>query len=142
AGRRRVACGGAARAAGSRLPALHRRRALRRGGQGMNNGTVSVIGCVQMDLVMTPVSELPPSGATRFVDSLGMRPGGAGANAALALTEVGITPRLAGALGDDELGRWLLADMEAAGVGAELIVLVGGATRMTAAAGAPGRDRS
>jgi len=108
----------------------------------MSQVSVSVIGCVQMDLIMTPVTELPPPGATRFVDALGLRPGGAGANAALALTEVGVTPRLAGALGDDELGRWLLADMQAAGVGGELLVVEGESTGMTVACEAPGRDRS
>ena len=108
----------------------------------MSDETVSVIGAVQVDLVMTPVSELPPPGATRFVDALGMRPGGAGANAALAFTEVGITPRLAGALGDDELGRWLLAEMEAAGVGGELLVVDGESTGVTVACEAPDHDRS
>jgi argininosuccinate lyase len=108
----------------------------------VNGDRVSVIGCVQMDLVMTPVAALPPSGATRFVDALGMRAGGAGANAALALAEVGVVPRLAGALGDDELGRWLMADMQRAGLGDELLVVDGEATGMTVACEAPGRDRS
>jgi sugar/nucleoside kinase (ribokinase family) len=96
----------------------------------MSPASVSVIGCVQMDLVMTPVAELPPPGATRFFDGLGLRPGGAGANTAPALTEVGVMPRLAGALGDDDLGRRLLSDMAAAGVGAELLVLAGESARV------------
>jgi sugar/nucleoside kinase (ribokinase family) len=108
----------------------------------MTGDRVSVIGCVQMDLVMTPVAELPPEGATRFVDELGMRAGGAGANAALALADVGIMPRLIGALGDDQLGQWLLEDMRAAGLADELLVVAGAATGATVAAEAPGRDRS
>lgn len=108
----------------------------------MSGARVSVIGCVQMDLVMTPVSALPPSGATRFVDELGMRPGGAGANAALAFTDVGVRPRLAGALGDDAFGRWLLDAMRAAGLAEELLVVAGQATGATVACESPGHDRS
>jgi sugar/nucleoside kinase (ribokinase family) len=70
--------------------------------------TVTVIGCVQVDLVLNPVADLPPSGATLFVDQMGMRAGGAGANAALALAEVELPPRLIGCIGDDSLGRWML----------------------------------
>lgn len=108
----------------------------------MSGGRVSVIGCVQVDLVVTPVEQLPPSGATRFVDDLGMRPGGAGANAALAFTDVGVRPRLAGALGDDQFGQWLLGVMREAGLADELLLSVGQSTGATVAVEAPGRDRS
>ncbi len=42
---------------------------------------VSVIGGVQVDVVITPVAQLPPPGQTTFVEQLAVRVGGAGANA-------------------------------------------------------------
>jgi sugar/nucleoside kinase (ribokinase family) len=103
--------------------------------------TVTVVGCVQVDLVVTPVRELPAAGATQFVEQMGMRAGGAGANAALALAELDMTPRLIGCLGDDHLGRWMLEQLPA-GLGDELAVVPDGRTGMTVACEAPGRDRS
>jgi sugar/nucleoside kinase (ribokinase family) len=103
--------------------------------------TVTVIGCAQVDLVMTPVAELPPSGATVFVDQMGMRAGGAGANAALALAEAGMSPRLIGCIGEDDLGRWLLEQLPAS-LADELVRVPDGRTGLTVAYEAPGRDRS
>jgi sugar/nucleoside kinase (ribokinase family) len=103
--------------------------------------TVTVVGCVQVDLVVTPVRALPAAGATQFVEQMGMRAGGAGANAALALAEVDMAPRLIGCIGDDHLGRWMLSQLPS-GLGDELVVVPDGRTGMTVACEAPGRDRS
>jgi len=103
--------------------------------------TVTVIGCVQVDLVMTPVPDLPHGGGTLFVDEMSMRVGGAGANAALALAEAGVRPRLIGCIGDDRLGRWMLDELPN-GLGEELYVSQAGRTGLTVACEAPGRDRT
>jgi sugar/nucleoside kinase (ribokinase family) len=103
--------------------------------------TVTVIGCVQVDLVVTPVGELPAPGGQQFVEQMGMRAGGAGANAALALAEVDMATRLIGCIGDDHLGRWLHAELPA-GLADELSVVPDGRTGLTVACEAPGRDRS
>jgi sugar/nucleoside kinase (ribokinase family) len=104
-------------------------------------GTVTVIGCVQVDLVVAPVSGLPPAGGTQFVEQMTLRPGGAGANAALALAELDVAPRLIGCLGDDHLGRWILDELPSA-LREDLTVVPGGRTGLTVACEAPGRDRS
>jgi argininosuccinate lyase len=103
--------------------------------------SVTVIGCVQVDLVMTPVADLPPSGATLFVDEATLRVGGAGANAALALAEAGVRPRLIGCIGEDRLGRWMLDELPD-GLAEELYVSDAGRTGLTVACEAPGRDRT
>jgi argininosuccinate lyase len=103
--------------------------------------TVTVIGCVQVDLVMTPVPDLPHGGGTLFVDEMSLRVGGAGANAALALAEAGVRPRLIGCIGDDRLGRWMLDELPN-GLGEELYVSEAGRTGLTVACEAPGRDRT
>src|SRR3954468_2995427 len=104
-------------------------------------GTVTVIGCVQADLVGAPVSRLPPAGGTQFVEQMTLRPGGAGANAALALAELDVAPRLIGCLGDDHLGHWIL-DQLPPPLREELTVVPDGRTGLTVACEAPGRDRS
>jgi sugar/nucleoside kinase (ribokinase family) len=72
---------------------------------------------------------------------MGMRAGGAGANAALALAEVELPPRLIGCIGDDSLGRWMLEQLPDA-LGEELLVVPEGRTGLTVACEAPGRDRT
>ena len=52
--------------------------------------SVTVIGCVQSDVVMSPVSDLPPAGGTLLTEQMTIRVGGAGANAALASVETGM----------------------------------------------------
>ncbi len=103
---------------------------------------VTVIGCVQVDLVLTPVTALPAAGATLLVEEMGLRVGGAGANAALALAEAGIHARLIGAVGDDHFGGWLLEQLGAFGLADEIHVAAGEPTGLTVAVEAPERERS
>src|SRR5690349_6261578 len=84
--------------------------------------TVTVIGCVQVDLLLAPVHDLPAAGASAFVEDMSLRVGGAGANAALALAEAGMTPRLVGAVGDDHFGRWILDQLADFGLTADITV--------------------
>jgi sugar/nucleoside kinase (ribokinase family) len=104
--------------------------------------SVTVIGCVQVDLVLTPVADLPPAGTSLFVDDMSLRVGGAGANAALALAEVGIPPRLVGCVGDDQFGHWILDELLAHGLAGDIRVDRHGRTGLTVACEAPLRDRS
>ena len=103
---------------------------------------VTVIGCVQVDLVLTPVDALPPAGGSAFVDEMSLRVGGAGANTALALAEVGVTPRLVGAVGDDHFGRWILERLGEFDLADDMHVEPGAPTGLTVAAEAPHRERA
>ncbi len=104
--------------------------------------SVTVIGCVQADVVMSPVSDLPPPGGTLLADQLSMRVGGAGANAALAFAEAGLPVRLVGAIGDDHLGSWMRELLAPAGLAADLVVLSGQPSGLTVAVESPVRDRT
>jgi sugar/nucleoside kinase (ribokinase family) len=104
--------------------------------------TVTVIGCVQVDLLLAPVHAVPLPGTSTFVDQMNLRVGGAGANAALALIEAGMSPRLVGAVGDDHFGRWILDQLVGFGLGEDVVVDPEQATGLTVAIEAPGRDRS
>ena len=108
----------------------------------MGTATVTVIGCVQADVVMSPVSDLPPAGGTLLADEMTIRVGGAGANAALALAEAGMQVRLIGCVGDDELGDLMRDELAPFGLADELISLTGGTTGLTVALESPSRDRT
>jgi sugar/nucleoside kinase (ribokinase family) len=103
---------------------------------------VTVIGCVNVDLLLAPLVDVPPPGTAAFVDRMDLRVGGAGANAALALLEAGMTPRLVGAVGDDHYGRWALEQLAEFGLGEDIVVDAEQATGLTVAVEGPGRDRS
>jgi sugar/nucleoside kinase (ribokinase family) len=103
---------------------------------------VTVIGCVQADVLMSPVSELPPSGATLLIDEMSVRTGGAGANAALAFAEAGLPVRLMGCIGNDQVGRWMSEELEPWGLADELVVLDSEPSGLTVALESPERDRT
>lgn len=104
--------------------------------------TVTVIGCVQADVVASPVTDLPPSGATALLDHTSVRVGGAGANAALALAETGMTVRLLGCVGDDHLGHWMRDELALHGLAEELNVVAGEPSGLTIALESSQRDRT
>ena len=103
---------------------------------------VTVIGGVQADVVIRPVTELPPPGATRLTEFTSIRVGGAGANAALAFMETGLPVRLMGCVGEDRLGEWMRQELSEAGVADELAVLQGRPTGITVALESDERDRT
>jgi sugar/nucleoside kinase (ribokinase family) len=103
---------------------------------------VTVIGGVQVDVLMSPVTELPAPGATLLTDHMSLRVGGAGANAALAFGEAGMAVRLMGCVGEDQLGDWMREALTSAGIADELAVLPGQATGLTVALESGRRDRT
>lgn len=104
--------------------------------------SVTVIGCVQADVLTSPVSELPPPGGALLTERMSVRVGGAGANSALALVETGMHVRLVGRLGEDQLGRWMREELAPAGLADELLVASTGSTGLTVALESPERDRT
>lgn len=104
--------------------------------------SVTVIGCVQADVLTGPVTELPPAGATLLTERMSVRVGGAGANAALALAETGMSVRLIGCVGDDQLGRWMRDELASVGLADELVVTSPGSSGLTVALESPERDRT
>jgi sugar/nucleoside kinase (ribokinase family) len=104
--------------------------------------TVSVIGNLNVDLLVSPVRELPPPGTDLPVENMEVRAAGAAGNTALTLAALGGPPRMVGCVGDDRFGRFLLDEFLAAGIDGAVSVLPGEATGISIAFEAPGRDRS
>ena len=104
--------------------------------------TVTIIGCVQADVLMSPVTDLPAPGGTLLTEQTAIRVGGAGANAALASIEAGLRVRLIGCIGEDELGIWIRGQLALAGLANELVAVAGETTGLTVALESAARDRS
>ena len=103
---------------------------------------LAVLGNVNADVVARPVSDLPPPGGDMLVDTVEVRVGGAAANAALALVALGCRPRLAGCVGDDLLGTFVLGRLRDRGLAEEVRVLPGVPTGVSICLEGPARDRT
>lgn len=86
---------------------------------------VCVLGSLNTDLVVD-VPALPSPGQTVTGGSLLRAPGGKGANQAVAARRLGAEVGLVGAVGDDDLGRELLAGLSVEGVDVAHVALLPG----------------
>src|SRR5215216_2127151 len=103
---------------------------------------ISVIGNVNIDLLVWPVTELPPPGADLPVETIEIRAAGSAGNTALALARLGHIPHLIGCVGDDHFGQFILQELAAAGIEEGVAVVPDQPTGISVAFEAPGRDRS
>jgi len=71
------------------------------------SGPVTIIGNVNVDLIMGPQAPWPQPGTEVVLPSGELRVGGAAGNAALAVQALGLSCRLVANRGDDIFGRWL-----------------------------------
>jgi len=83
---------------------------------------IVVVGNMVADLLAKPVEEMPPRGAVQPVPQLELQSGGCGANAANALACLGVDVAVAGMVGNDPLGDFLVEDMRANGVDVSAVV--------------------
>ncbi len=91
---------------------------------------VLCVGGLVADVIVRPVDALP-SGRLAFTDSVTLSPGGCALNAALGLRKLGVASAVAGRVGRDAFGEFLLAACDAAGVGRESVVTDGAAATAT-----------
>ena len=76
---------------------------------------ITVFGSINVDLVCR-VAKSPLPGETVLGSDYQLIPGGKGANQALAARRAGAEVRLVGAIGDDDIGKTALIELEPAGV--------------------------
>ncbi len=86
-----------------------------------------VVGSVNVDLVVR-TERLPAPGETVTTGTFAQHPGGKGGNQAVAAARLGAHVTFVGAVGNDELGRAALADLQAEGVGVSGLRVAGVAT--------------
>lgn len=77
---------------------------------------VTCLGILVADVVGRPVDDLPPPGALRLVERMGLFPGGCAGNTASALARLGFASSVIGAVGDDVFGRLLVESLRREGV--------------------------
>jgi sugar/nucleoside kinase (ribokinase family) len=101
---------------------------------------VVVVGDVATDVVAV-LDGAPAPGSDRPA-SIRTRGGGAGANVAVHLAQLGVPVVLAGCVGDDPAGAGLVAELTAAGVGLRLRTVAGATTGTIVSLVEPGGQRS
>jgi sugar/nucleoside kinase (ribokinase family) len=77
---------------------------------------VVCLGILVADAIARPVGELPERGSLALVDEISLHGGGCAVNTASALVRLGLTAGVAGKVGDDALGRYLLGLLDERGV--------------------------
>lgn len=102
---------------------------------------IAVVGSINMDLVVT-ADRLPGTGETITGKDLQYLPGGKGANQAAAAAKLGAEVQMFGCVGDDDLGKSLLANLANVGVGIAHIKIVPGVTSGTALITVGGGDNT
>lgn len=81
----------------------------------MSSGSIAVVGSANMDLVGY-VSDLPGAGETVLAERTSRRPGGKGANQAVAAARLGLRASFVGAVGTDQFGEEVLGALRSDGV--------------------------
>lgn len=95
------------------------------GGGSPGATTIAVVGSVNLDLVVE-ADRLPAPGETVLGSDVAYRPGGKGANQAVAARRFGAATHLFAAVGDDDFGTRLRAGLGAHGVDVEAVRVVAG----------------
>jgi sugar/nucleoside kinase (ribokinase family) len=72
---------------------------------------LTVIGDLGVDLVMGPLAEWPRIGTESIMERSELRAGGSAANTALAVHYLGARSQLVSAIGKDDFGSWLAAQL-------------------------------
>ena len=104
---------------------------------------LAVVGNVNVDLVVWPVSDIPPPGVELPVDRIDLRVGGAAAITGATLARLGEDVVVVGCVGDDALGGFAIAELQGYGVDTGHVRRIDAAATGTSIAfEAPGRDRS
>jgi sugar/nucleoside kinase (ribokinase family) len=83
---------------------------------------VVCLGILVADVIARPVDELPPPGSLGFVQQLVVRSGGCAINTATALARLGLKPAVAGKVGTDPFGDFLLEVLDERGLDRRLVV--------------------
>ncbi len=81
------------------------------------------------DVLARPVDHLAPSGTSQPLEDVALAPGGNSINTAIALARLGVSVRVAAAVGDDRFGQFIRNRVRAEGIDdAGLVILPGAKT--------------
>ncbi|MGO8818405.1 MAG: carbohydrate kinase family protein [Terriglobia bacterium] len=77
---------------------------------------VYCVGNAVADVLARPVDQLAPSGTSQPLEDVALAPGGNSINTAIALARLGVSVRIASAIGDDRFGQFLRDRVRAEGI--------------------------
>ncbi|HMD83245.1 MAG TPA: carbohydrate kinase family protein [Terriglobia bacterium] len=87
---------------------------------------VYCVGNAVADVLARPVDHLSPSGTSQPLEDVALAPGGNSINTAIALARLGVSVRIAAAVGDDRFGQFIRDRVRAEGIDdAGLVTLPG-----------------
>ena len=92
---------------------------------------VYCVGNAVADVLAKPVDHLAPRGTSQPLDDVALAPGGNSINTAIALARLGVSVRLAAAVGDDRFGQFIRDRIRAEGIGVAGLVTLPGAKTST-----------
>lgn len=90
----------------------------------MTTPKIAVVGSINMDLV-TAAPRFPKAGETLLGSGFARFMGGKGANQAVAAARLGARVDMIGAVGDDDFGRAMLANLQSQGVCTDAVSIIG-----------------
>lgn len=79
------------------------------------------MGFYTFDALCRPVTEIPPSGGTYFVEDFALAVSGAAGSAAIAAAKYGLNVQAVGGIGQDDMGDWVLMKLGKYGIDTELM---------------------
>jgi ribokinase len=92
---------------------------------------VHIVGSINLDIIAS-LEHLPRPGETVMASATARLPGGKGANQAVAAARMGADTYMAGTVGEDDAGRWMLSRLAADGIDVGGIVMLPGVDTGTA----------
>jgi sugar/nucleoside kinase (ribokinase family) len=96
-----------------------------------NSWEVFCVGNAVADLLARPVDNLVPPGASQPLEDVALAPGGNGVNTAVALARLGVSVRVAAAIGNDRFGQFMRDRVRAEGIDDAGLVTLDGARTST-----------
>src|SRR5579862_7358348 len=92
---------------------------------------VYCVGNAVADILARPVDQLAASGTSQRLDDVALGPGGNAVNTGISLARLGISVRVAAAIGADQFGKFLLDRVRAEGIDTSGLVTIPGAKTST-----------
>ena len=83
---------------------------------------VVCLGILVADVLARPVDALPESGSLAGIDEIALRGGGCALNTATALARLGLRPAVAGKVGEDPFGDFLVSLLDERGLDRRAVV--------------------
>lgn len=87
----------------------------------MTAAGIGIIGTINLELLLGPLSKIPGWGKQVFVDQFDMRKAGSGPSVGLVLAALGLKPRLFGTVGSDEAGAEILRHLSSKGIDVDAV---------------------